>query len=304
MITSKQASKLSLPQLNPGVSSVLQYLVIKYPNISADVWQQRMQQGKVHWHDGALIHPDTDYRPQQRVYYYRELEREPSIPFEEKILFQDEHLLLAYKPHFLPVTPGGTYINECLQNRLRDKTGITSLQALHRLDRATAGLVLLSKRPDTRHAYHQLFTTRQIHKTYQAIASISNGSDLVGKHWTVKNCIQRSSPTFLMALGNGKHNSHSTITCIEQSTNKALFELNPITGKTHQLRLHMQSIGMPILNDRYYPDLQAESADNYSQPLQLLAKKLSFIDPINQQHRTFSCTENLSLNVQVANTST
>lgn len=303
MITSKHASKLSLPQLNPGVSSVLQYLVIKFPNISANIWQQRMQQGKVHWHDGTLIHSSTAYRPQQRVYYYRELEHEPSIPFEEKILFQDEHLLLAYKPHFLPVTPGGAYINECLQNRLRDKTGITSLQTLHRLDRATAGLVLLSKRLDTRHAYHQLFETRQIHKTYQAIASINNGSDLVGRKWTVKNCIQRSTPTFLMALGNGKHNSHSTITCIEQSTNKALFELNPITGKTHQLRLHMQSIGMPILNDPYYPVLQEKKADNYSQPLQLLAKKLSFIDPISQQHRTFSCTENLSLNEQVANTS-
>jgi len=296
MITSKHASKLSLPQLNPGVSSVLQYLVLKFPNISADVWQQRMQQGKVHWHDGALIHPDTAYRPQQRVYYYRELEHEPSIPFEEKILFQDEHLLLAYKPHFLPVTPGGVYINECLQNRLRDKTGITSLQALHRLDRATAGLVLLSKRLDTRHAYHHLFETRQIHKTYQAIASINNGSDLVGKNWMVKNCIQRSTPTFLMALGTGKHNSHSTIKCIEQSTNKALFELNPVTGKTHQLRLHMQSIGMPILNDPYYPVLQEKKADNYSQPLQLLAKKLSFIDPISQQHRSFSCAENLNLN--------
>jgi len=295
MVVSKHASKLSLPQLNPGVSTVLQYLTIKFPHIPAGVWQQRMHQGKVHWHDEALIHPDTAYRPQQRVYYYRELENEPSIPFEEKVLFQDEQLLLAYKPHFLPVTPGGVYINECLQSRLRDKTGISSLQALHRLDRATAGLVLFSIQPDTRHAYHQLFATRQIHKTYQAIASVNNSSNLTGKKWTVKNCIQRSTPTFLMTLSGGKHNSHSTIKCIEQSSNKALFELNPITGRTHQLRLHMQSIGMPILNDQYYPVLQEKKADNYSQPLQLLAKELSFIDPISQQRRRFSCVENLSL---------
>lgn len=295
MSISKQASKLSLPQQNPGLRSVLQYLLIKFPNISESVWRQRMQQGKVHWHDGRLIHPDTAYQAQQRVYYYRETACEPCIPFAEDILFQDEQLLLAYKPHFLPVTPGGIYINECLQNRLRDKTGITSLQALHRLDRATAGLVLFSAQASTRHLYHQLFANRQIQKTYQAIASIDDDRALIGQHWTVKNCIQRSNPGFLMRISDGKHNSHSIIKCIKQANNKALFELSPITGKTHQLRLHMQSIGMPILNDQYYPVLQEKKPDDYSAPLQLLAKSLRFTDPINQQQRNFSYTESLSL---------
>jgi len=295
MSISKQASKFSLPQRNPGLSSVLQYLLIKFPNISEDVWRQRMQQGKVHWHDGRLIHADTAYQAQQRVYYYRETECEPCIPFAEDILFQDEQLLLAYKPPFLPVTPGGAYINECLQNRLRDKTGIANLQALHRLDRATSGLVLFSVQANTRHLYHQLFATRKIQKTYQAIASIDNSRTLTGQHWTVKNCIQRSNPSFIMHISDGKQNSHSTITCTQQSADKALFELSPITGKTHQLRLHMQSIGVPILNDQYYPVLQEKKADDYSAPLQLLAKSLRFIDPINQQLRAFSCAENLRL---------
>jgi len=300
MIISKQPSLLSLPQVNPGVSSVLEYLIVKFPNISQDTWQQRMHDGKVHWHDGSLISIDTPFRSQQRVYYYREVETEPVIPFEEEILFQDEHVLAAHKPHFLPVIPGGKYINECLQNRLREKTGIDNLQALHRLDRPTAGLVLFSTNAETRHRYHQLFEENKIHKTYLAIAAITaaaNSKDeLVGQQWQVKNRITRNTSVesrFLMKVVSGAPNSYSEIRCLKHITDKILFELNPITGKTHQLRLHMQTIGWPILNDRYYPTLQPETADDYSQPLQLLAKELRFIDPVTNLPRTFSSNANL-----------
>lgn len=295
MSLSKYPSKLSLPQTNPGVSSVLEYLIIKFPDIKPKVWQQRVADGKVHWHDGTLITADSAFLPQQRVYYYREVENEPLIPFAEEILFQDEHILVAYKPHFLAVTPGGIYIKECLQNRLRDKTGLENLQALHRLDRVTAGLVLFSANPDTRHLYHDLFNSQQIHKTYQAIASINDEVDLVGKEWVVKNRIVKSEPSFLMKIVEGEANSHSVIRCLTQSADKALFELNPITGKTHQLRLHMQTLGWPLLHDRYYPTLQPEAADDYSKPLQLLAKELRFVDPVTQQSRVFSSNTALSL---------
>ena len=295
MSLSKYPSKLSLPQTNPGVSSVLEYLIIKFPDIKPKVWQQRVADGKVHWHDGTLITADSAFLPQQRVYYYREVESEPLIPFVEKILFQDEHILVAYKPHFLAVTPGGIYIKECLQNRLRDKTGLENLQALHRLDRVTAGLVLFSVNPNTRHLYHNLFNRQQIHKTYQAIASINDEADLVGKEWEVKNRIVKSEPSFLMKVVEGETNSHSVIRCLAQSADKALFELNPITGKTHQLRLHMQTLGWPLLHDKYYPTLQPEVADDYSKPLQLLAKELRFVDPVTQQFRVFSSNKELSL---------
>ena len=295
MIRSPYPSKLSLPQINPGVESVLEYLILKFPDIGANVWLQRMLDGKVHWHDGSLISAQSAYRSQQRVYYYREVSKEPCIPFAEKIIFQDEQLLVAYKPHFLPVTPGGAYVNECLQNRLRRKTGMQSLQALHRLDKDTAGLVLFSIQAHTRGVYHQLFETRDIQKTYQAIAEVDGGKVSAGQCWEVKNRLVTSSPTFLMTIGKGEANSHSVIKCMEVSGNKALFELKPITGKTHQLRVHMQSLGFPILNDRYYPVLQEKTADSPSHPLQLLAKSLSFIDPISQQERFFDCGQSLSL---------
>lgn len=294
MAVSEYASKLSLPQANPGVATVLEYLIIKFPDIDAQVWRQRIAEGKVHWHDGSLITTQTPFQPQQRVYYYREVESEPSIPFKETILFQDQHILVAYKPHFLAVTPGGIYVNECLQNRLRRRTGIAHLQALHRLDRVTAGLVMFSVNPDTRHHYHHLFETRQIHKTYQAIAKISEGENLVGQQWEVKNRLVQSEPRFRMCVTDGAANSHSVIRCLQQTTQQALFELNPVTGKTHQLRVHMQVLGWPILNDKYYPVLQAQSADNYSAPLQLLAKELQFIDPVTKHPKSFSCDTNLS----------
>ena len=295
MAISEHPSKLSLPQTNPGVATVLEYLILKFPAIDTQVWQQRIADGKVHCHDGSLITSQSPFLPQQRIYYYREVKSEPSIPFRETVLFQDQHILVAYKPHFLAVTPGGVYVSECLQSRLRRSTGIDTLQALHRLDRVTAGLVLFSTNPDTRHLYHHLFETRQIHKTYQAIANISDGEKLIGQEWEVKNRLEQSEPHFRMCVTEGEANSHSVIRCVQQTNHKALFELNPITGKTHQLRLHMQSLGWPILNDKYYPQLQPQSADNYSAPLQLLAKALQFIDPVTQQARHFSCDRNLAL---------
>jgi tRNA pseudouridine32 synthase/23S rRNA pseudouridine746 synthase len=297
MAISEYPSIVSLPQTNPGVATVLEYLIIKFPFIDAQIWQQRITDGKVHDSEGSLITLQSPFKPQQQIYYYREVENEPIIPFKETIVFQDQHILVAYKPHFLAVIPGGNYVTECLQNRLRRSTGISTLQALHRLDRVTAGLVIFSVNPDTRRCYHQLFEKRQIHKTYQAIAAINGDENLVGQKWEVKNRLERSEPRFLMRIAEreGQANSHSMIRCLEQLNQKALFELNPVTGKTHQLRVHMQALGWPILNDKYYPKLQPLTKDNYSAPLQLLAKELKFIDPITQQPRCFHYDGNLSL---------
>ena len=295
MSISEYSSKLSLPQTNPGVATVLEYLILKFPYVDAHLWQQRVTDGKVHCHDGSLITTQSLFRPQQRIYYYREVENEVSIPFKETVVFQDQHILVADKPHFLPVTPGGIYVNECLQTRLRHSTGIETLQALHRLDRVTAGLVLFSVNSKTRHRYHKLFETRNIQKTYQAIAKVVGTESLVGREWEIKNRIVRSEPRFRMCVTEGKANTHSVIRCMRQFNQKGLFELNPVTGKTHQLRIHMQTLGLPILNDNLYPQLLPPSVDDYSVPLQLLAKQIQFIDPVTQQPRFFRCERNLSI---------
>ncbi|MDP5131976.1 MAG: pseudouridine synthase [Paraglaciecola sp.] len=296
MAIAVSSSKLSLPEHNPGVSTVLGFLILKFPAISSDVWQQRMANGKVHWHDGELINAQTPFKAQQRVYYYREVNVEPVVPFSERIVFQDDLILVAYKPHFLPVMPGGAYVEECLQNRLRRKTANPHLQAVHRIDKATAGLVLFTHQVETRQHYHRLFETQQITKTYQAIANIGNNAISNDQTWEVKARMEKSQPKFLMQIVEGVANSHSHIRCVQQTTEQALFELKPISGKTHQLRLHMQSIGFPLLHDTYYPALHTSRLDDYSKPLQLLAQQLRFVDPITQQVRHFSSNTELKLN--------
>ncbi len=295
MSISPTPSKISLPQINPGCATVLDYLTVKFPLISRDIWRQRMNEGKVHTADGSLLRTESPYQAKLLVHYYREVSQEQNIPFKEQILFQNDEILVAYKPHFLPVTPGGRFVNECLQSRLRETTQIADLQALHRLDRATAGLVLLAKKPTNRALYHKLFSQRKIHKSYQAVSRIDAHTDYTGHHWQVKNRIIRSQPSFLMRISEGEANSHSEIQCVKQQGDKALFELQPITGKTHQLRLHMHSIGLPIIGDTNYPVLQPAQKDNFNQPLQLLAKTLSFIDPVSGEQHYFECQQQLAL---------
>lgn len=293
MSLSRYPSQLSLPQTNPGVATVLEFLIARFPGVSPAAWRQRMIEGKVHWHDGTAITTTCVYRPQQRVYYYREVDSEPQIPFEEKIIFRNEHIIVAVKPHFLAVTPGGVWIDECLQNRLRSKTGLENLQAMHRLDRATAGLVLFSINPATRQHYHDLFKNKQIHKTYHAIADVTGEENLAGREWHVRNRMERSPVRFRMHIVEGEANSYSVIRCLEQRESRALFELHPITGKTHQLRVHMQSLGWPVLHDKYYPVLQGKSADDFGQPLQLVATELKFVDPVTRHPRLFTIPSRL-----------
>ncbi|MFK7865625.1 MAG: pseudouridine synthase [Pseudohongiellaceae bacterium] len=298
MVIARSPSKISLPQKNPGVKTVLEYLVLRFAAVGDEVWRQRVEDGKVHFHDGSVISEATPYAAQQRVYYYREVTTEPQIPFEEKILFQDELVLVAYKPHFLPVTPGGHYVEECLQSRLRVKTSNENLQALHRIDRDTAGLVIFSVNPETRRHYHQLFATHKVRKDYQAIAEVGENQPLPNQQWLIENRLEKSGARFQMQITEGLPNSKSHIKCLSCANGKGLFELSPVTGKTHQLRVHMQSLGWPILHDPYYSKDTldyVQPRQDYSHPLQLLARKLQFCDPITGEQRCFSSNTALSL---------
>ncbi|MCH1925727.1 pseudouridine synthase [Shewanella sp. C32] len=287
-----QPSYVVLPQQH-SATTVLAFLIERFPQIDAAVWQARLRDGKVHWQDGSLIDAHTPYRAGVRVYYYREVASETPIPVTEQILAQDAHSLIVYKPHFLPVTPGGQYVNECLINRLRRRTGIDTIIPAHRLDRDTAGVMLLAVSVASRDPLHALFRDGQIHKTYQAVAALTPelaakyGDGVLAKpqFWTVRNRIEVGSPSFTMRCVAGEANSHSEICLLAVKQGLGLFALRPVTGKTHQLRLHMQSLGMPLLHDRFYPELQPKQADDYSKPLKLVACCLRFTDPFTEQLR-------------------
>jgi len=288
MAISAAPSKVTMPATTQPYPSILEFLTVRFPQIGKNCWQQRISAGKVLSDDGAPISLNTAYQPHHPLYYFREVADERQIPFQEQILFQSDHLLVACKPHFLPVIPGGGYVNECLLNRLRTRTGNRDLVPLHRIDRETAGVVMFSVNRATRGLYARLFAKGMIEKSYQALAECSSNQDKNG--WTVENRIVKGDPWFRMRTVPGPPNARSDIRLLERNGTIARFALFPITGKTHQLRIHMSGLGFRILNDRYYPELQPEQADDFDKPLRLIAKSVRFRDPVSGEELEF-CSE-------------
>jgi tRNA pseudouridine32 synthase/23S rRNA pseudouridine746 synthase len=284
-------STVTMPAAEMPYPSILDFLSRRFPNIASSCWQKRISAGKVLDAGRRPITADTEYLPHGQLFYFREVEQERLIPFTEMILFQNDHLLVASKPHFLPVIPGGGYVNECLLNRLRMRTGNQDLVPLHRIDRETAGIVMFSVNRSTRGLYSRLFADGLIDKSYQALAEYSHDPEKCG--WTVENRIVKGEPWFRMAVVPGEPNSRSRIKLLDVDGTIARFDLTPITGKTHQLRIHMSSLGFRIVNDRYYPVLQPEQADDYEKPLRLVARSVRFRDPVSGKGMEFTSEREL-----------
>ena len=265
-------------------ATITDFLVEHFPAIKKDVWLQRMAAGVVVDEFGEAVSPERPYRGHIRVYYYREIPFEPVLPFEEKVLYQDAHLIVADKPHFLPVTPSGHYLQETLLVRLKKKLGIDDLIPIHRIDRETAGLVLFSVNPAERNAYQSLFRRHEVIKHYEAVARLDESLQFP---LTRKSRIVEDEPFFRQREVPGTPNSetHVDVQAIKGST--ALYALSPVTGKKHQLRVHMNALGLPILNDRMYPPVENTPDDDYRLPLQLLAKSIAFTDPVTGEARRF-----------------
>ena len=276
--------------------TVLDYLCERLPKVSRADWHARMHAGNVVDASGRPMPPSTPYQPQSRLYYWRQLAFEHPVPFDEQVVFQDDWLVVADKPHFLPVTPTGRYVQETLLVRLKRKLGIDTLVPMHRIDRETAGLVVFTVQPDTRHAYQALFRDRLVSKVYQAIAPAA--PHLVFPLWR-RSRLAESSRFMAMEEVAGEPNAETRIECLAIEGQRALYALHPSTGQKHQLRAHLNALGLPIEGDRIYPtllpDLAEAQAPDYSMPLQLLAKSLSFTDPITGQTRCFDSPRELTL---------
>lgn len=292
MAIAKQPSVVTLPAADKPYPSIVEFLCRTFPAVSRRQWTDRIQQGKVLDERRSPITADTKYSPAQRLFYFREIENEPLIPFAEHILFQNDELLVACKPHFLPVIPGGRYVQECLLNRLRQRTGVDDLTPLHRLDRETAGIVIFSVNKNTRGLYHGLFRHGNVEKTYHALAEVHQPPRV--NQWIVENRIVRGEPRFRMICVPGVANARSHIQLLELKGDRGYFRLQPVTGKTHQLRLHLSGLGFGIVNDRVYPVLQPQTDDDFTRPLQLLAKAIRFHDPVSGRAMEFESERELS----------
>jgi len=282
------ASTVHLP--HGDWATVLDALCARFPRIDRAQWRDRMLRGVVLDASGHPIEPERAYRFGMRVHYFREVAAEVPIPFEVTVLYRDEHLVIADKPHFLAVMPAGIHVRETLLTRLIERLDNPHLVPLHRIDRATAGLVMLSPNPKTRSQYQALFREQRIHKIYEALAAALPELTFPFVH---RIRIVSGPEFFRMQETAGEPNSETTVDAIDRSAMHWRYALRPLTGRTHQLRVHLSGLGAPILGDRLYPKLQPRAPDDYTRPLQLLARTLEFIDPRSGALRRFDSERRL-----------
>jgi tRNA pseudouridine32 synthase / 23S rRNA pseudouridine746 synthase len=281
------ASTIALP---PGPwLTLLEFLVHRFPQVGGAQWRQRFEDGLVLDEQQHALRPDAPYLAHSKVYYFRHVQAEPRIPYDEVVIYQDEHLVVADKPHFLPVTPGGRFVQETLLVRLKRKLGLPHLTPLHRIDLETAGLIVFSVKPSERDRYHALFRNQEVQKQYEAIAPYRPELSFPR---TVSSRMEENPQSFMqMREVQGTPNADTEIEFLEVQGSWARYRLHPLTGRKHQLRVHMASLGLPILGDRIYPVLQTESpsdsAFDYSNPLRLLAQSLMFTCPITHTDKSF-----------------
>lgn len=282
-------SRIRMPDVGDW-ATILSYLVSRFPADETRL-REKVAAAEVVDESGTPITDATAFHPRATVYLYRDPPVEKRIPFDIDILYRDEHIVVVDKPHFLATTPRGGFIAETVLVRLRRDYDLPDVSPAHRLDRLTAGVLLFTIRPDARRAYQELFAHRQVHKTYEAIARYNPTLTLPA---TVRSHIVKSPGTLQATEEPLPPNSESIIECLDTSGGFALYRLTPTTGKTHQLRVHMNSLGISIVGDPLYPHIHNVAPGDYSRPLQLLSRSLAFTDPRTGEERQFTSRRTLS----------
>lgn len=313
------ATRLRVP-LQGTWTTVFEYVLERFGHVDPTGIRERFTSGEIVDADGRELSLDTALGEVEYIWYYRSIPHEKPLPVTEAVLYEDDHIVIADKPHFLPTTPAGKYVQESLLVRLRNRLDLPDLTPVHRLDRGTAGLVLLVKDHHLRGHYQQMFHNRQVHKSYECVSALRADDaesttarfplTVINRIEKIKGVVvsahvsygtehsgqrphQRGAPTGRRSTATiPGPNAASRIDLIRTGTDTygtpvGHFQLTPYTGKTHQLRMHMAMLGLGIMNDRFYPDLLPDAPDQFDAPLQLLAAELSFTDPLTQTPQSF-----------------
>lgn len=282
------ATRLHVP-LTGEWPTVAAYMVERFFHLDPERLLFRFDRGDIVARDGTALTRHTPLGAEEFIWYYREPAVEQEIPFTEEILHQDEHLVVVDKPHFLPTTPGGKFLQNSALVRLRRRLDNHDLAPIHRLDRATAGLLMFSARPATRGAYQLLFENRQVQKVYEAVSARPADWDPARFPLVYRNHIEKLRAQVRVQVDDEREpNSETLIELIRADDRVVHTLLRPHSGKMHQLRVHLAAVGLGILNDRFYPTLTEDLPDDYDRPLQLLARELRFVDPLSGEDRVFT----------------
>ncbi len=277
-----------MPDVATG-ATVLEYLCARFPQDAARL-TEKVSGGEVVDAAGVPIDPSTIAGPRADIYLYRDPPVESAVPFSLDVLHRDENLLVVDKPHFLATTPRGAYIARSALVLLRRQFDLPELSPAHRLDRLTAGVLVFTAQRQARRPYQEMFAQRTVTKQYEAIAPLSQNVDFP---LTVHSRIVKERGVLQAREVPGEPNAETRVELVDTLGSYGRYRLHPRTGKTHQLRVHLCSLGIPIVGDNFYPSFREVADDDYSDPLRLLARSIEFVDPLSGVVRRFESNRSL-----------
>lgn len=279
-------TRIRMPDPPASYPTVVAYLKARFPD-DADALDAKIDAGEVVDARGTPITATTPLVPRADVWLHRDPPAEPEVPFALPVLHADRDLVVVDKPHFLATTPRGRFVVQSAVVRLRRELGNDELSPAHRLDRLTAGVLVFTARPDVRRAYQEMFAARAVTKVYEAVAPVGDVPSLM------RSRIVKTRESLQAREVPGEVNAETRVEIIDTAGDLALYRLRPTTGKTHQLRVHLASAGIPIVGDSLYPVPREVAVDDYRDPLRLLARSIAFDDPITGAPRRFESARTL-----------
>ncbi len=285
------AQRIRMPQAGPW-TTLRDHLVERLASgLTADEVDRRLEAGEFVDAAGMPVPADAAFVPRSVVWTHRDLPDEVPVPFEIDVLHQDERLVVIDKPHFLSTMPRGRHVVQSALARARVLTGLPRLAPAHRLDRPTAGVLMLTTEQRWRGAYQGVFASGRVHKEYLAVAPVRPGLELPLLRRT--HVVKEHGVHQAREVPDAEPNAETLVELVDRRAGLGLYRLTPRTGRTHQLRCQLHGLGIPIVNDPLYPVDLEFAADDFTRPLQLLAAVLEFDDPVDGSRRRFESRRGL-----------